>query len=314
MTGKLRLEFRAVPLRNILESALDSVRPTADARHIAIDYDHKDCNEAILCDPARLQQVIWNLLSNAIKFTPEGGRVSLSAARTNGSLVVIVRDTGNGIDADFLPHVFDRFRQQDPATTRRHGGLGLGLSIVRHLVELHGGTIAASSEGRGKGATFTLILPVAPARTNDIVMMQSQEDAELSGLPSLAGIRVLVVDNEPDARALIAAVLERWGAEVTTVGTVAEAIERIRHARPDVLLSDIAMPGEDGYDLIRQVRALDDRSMPLPAAALTAFANATDRARTLLAGYQAHLPKPIEAAELGAVVAALAGRTVKGVQ
>ena len=314
VTGKLRLEFGAVPLRNILENALDSVRPTADARHIAIDYDHKDCNEAILCDPARLQQVIWNLLSNAIKFTPEGGRVSLSAARTNGSLVVIVHDTGNGIDAEFLPHVFDRFRQQDPATTRRHGGLGLGLSIVRHLVELHGGTIEAASEGRGKGATFTLILPVAPVRTNDIVMMQSQEDAELSGLPSLAGIRVLVVDNEPDARALIAAVLERWGAEVTTVGTVAEAIERIRHARPDVLLSDIAMPGEDGYDLIRQVRALDDRSMPLPAAALTAFANATDRARTLLAGYQAHLPKPIEAAELGAVVAALAGRTVKGVQ
>jgi len=315
VTGKLRLEFRAVALRNILEAVLDAVRPTADARHVAIDYDHRDCNEAILCDPARLQQVLWNLLSNAIKFTSEGGRVSLSAARDNGTIVVTVRDTGSGIDPEFLPHVFDRFRQQDTATTRRHGGLGLGLSIVRHLVELHGGTVAAASDGLGKGATFTLTLPVAPARTNDIVMMQSEEEDGLTGLPSLAGVRVLVVDNEPDACALIAAVLERLGAEVSTAGSAAEAIESIRRSRPDVLLSDIAMPGEDGYDLIRQVRALDHPKMgPLPAAAVTAFANASDRARTLLAGYQAHLPKPVEATELGAVVAALAGRTVKSVR
>ena len=315
VTGKLRLEFRAVPLRNICEAVLDSVRPTADARHIAIRYDHQDSNEAVLCDPARLQQVIWNLLSNAIKFTPEGGFVGLSVGRAADSIVVTVRDSGTGIDPDFLPHVFDRFRQQDPATTRKHGGLGLGLSIVRHLVELHGGTITAASDGRAKGATFVLTLPVAPPRVNDVVMMHSHEEADLNGLPSLAGIRVLVVDNEADARALIAAVLERWGADVTTVGSAAEAIERIQQSRPDVLLSDIAMPGEDGYDLIRQVRALDNPAdSPLPAAALTAYATANDRARALLAGYQAHLPKPIEAAELGAVVAALAGRTVKGVR
>jgi signal transduction histidine kinase len=315
VTGKLRLEFRAVPLKNICEAVLDSLRPTAEACHVTLTYDHDESNEAILCDPARMQQIIWNLLSNAIKFTPEGGVVGLSVARTHESVAVTVRDTGTGIDPDFLPHVFDRFRQQDPATTRRHGGLGLGLSIVRHLVELHGGTITAASDGRGQGATFTVTLPIAPARANEIVMIHSQEEIHLAGLPSLAGIRVLVVDNEADARALIAAVLERWGAEVATVASVAEAMERIQHARPDVLLSDIAMPGEDGYDLIRQVRALDvGAEAPLPAAALTAFANANDRARALLAGYQAHLPKPIEAAELGAVVAALAGRTVKGVR
>jgi CheY-like chemotaxis protein/anti-sigma regulatory factor (Ser/Thr protein kinase) len=260
-----------------------------------------------------MQQVIWNLLSNAIKFTPEGGRVDLSAIRTNGSIVITVRDTGTGIDPEFLPHVFDRFRQQDPATTRRHGGLGLGLSIVRHLAELHGGSVAAASEGRGRGSTFTLTVPVAPLRTEQIVMQRPHADDDIDSLPSLAGVRVLVVDNEADARALIAAVLEQWGAEVTTVGSATEAIEEIKRARPDVLLSDIAMPGEDGYDLIRQVRALDQVN-PLPAAALTAFANANDRARALLAGYQVHLPKPIEAAELGAVVAALAGRTAKGVR
>jgi signal transduction histidine kinase len=313
VTGKLRLEFRAVPLRGVLEGALDALRPTADARKITIDSDLAAADEAMLCDPARMQQVIWNLLSNAIKFTPEGGRVDLSAIRTNGSIVITVRDTGTGIDPEFLPHVFDRFRQQDPATTRRHGGLGLGLSIVRHLAELHGGSVAAASEGRGRGSTFTLTVPVAPLRTEQIVMQRPHADDDIDSLPSLAGVRVLVVDNEADARALIAAVLEQWGAEVTTVGSATEAIEEIKRARPDVLLSDIAMPGEDGYDLIRQVRALDQLN-PLPAAALTAFANANDRARALLAGYQVHLPKPIEAAELGAVVAALAGRTAKGVR
>jgi signal transduction histidine kinase len=305
ITGKLRLEFRPVDIRSILEAAVDSVRPAADAKRVRLDVDI-DGAQAIMCDPARMQQVVWNLLSNAIKFTPEHGRVHLTAKRSNGMVVVEVTDTGSGIAPEFLPYVFDRFRQQDAATTRAHGGLGLGLSIVRHLVELHGGTVEARSEGVDRGAAFAISVPLAPLRVAETAFAEAVGDQSVDELPSLAGIRVLVVDNEADARALVAAILEGCGAQVRSTATVPEALAEIQRDRPDVLLSDIAMPIEDGYSLIRKVRALD-RS--IPAAALTAFATAGDRARALLAGYQAHIPKPIEPSELTAVVATLAGRT-----
>jgi signal transduction histidine kinase len=311
ITGKLRLELRAVSLRSMVEGALESVRPSADARDIKLVTNLTDATETLLCDPGRMQQVIWNLLSNAIKFTPAGGMVTVTTSRVGGLAVVTVTDTGAGISPSFLPHVFDRFRQQDGATTRAHGGLGLGLSIVRHLVELHGGTVEASSDGPGQGATFTVTVPVAPLRTDQIVVTAASHiDASIDVTPSLAGLHVLVVDNEADARALVAAILEGCGARVTTAESAAEAMEQIRAQRPDVLLSDIAMPGEDGYELIRKLRLLDRHGPQLPAAALTAFATSGDRARALLAGYQAHLPKPVEPSELAAVVAALAGRTV----
>ncbi len=262
--------------------------------------------EAIFCDPSRMQQVIWNLLSNAIKFTPEGGLVTVTEGRDGGMVVFSVADTGAGIEPQFLPHVFDRFRQQDPASTRKHGGLGLGLSIVRHLVELHGGTITARSDGAGLGATFVVGVPVAGMVADHAGTISQSTTLDLC---SLEGIRVLVVDNEADARGLIGAILESCGAEVVAVASAAEALEEIRRQRPDVLLSDIAMPGEDGYALIRKVRRLDTDDPPLPAAALTAYATAGDRAQALVAGYQTHLAKPIEPAELTAVVASLAGRS-----
>ena len=310
VTGKLRLEFNTVEMQTIVEAAIEAVRPSADSRGVQLICDLHDASEPILCDPSRIQQVVWNLLSNAIKFTPPGGQVRVTSEREDRFASITVADTGVGITAEFLPHVFDRFRQQDPATTRKYGGLGLGLSIVRHLVELHGGTVMATSDGEGKGATFTVRVPVAPARGDQAGAVPLQSSLSDAGeLPVLTGVRVLVVDNEADARALVATVLERCGAHVTTVSSAPEAIRRISEERPDVLLSDIAMPGQDGYDLIRELRRLERMGPAIPAAALTAFATATDRARALLAGYQAHLPKPVEPSELAAVVAALAGRT-----
>jgi signal transduction histidine kinase len=307
ITGKLRLEFRTVALRGIVEGAVESVRHQAEAKHLAFEIDAGSDGESLLCDPARMQQVIWNLLSNAIKFTPDGGHVRLSCARDGEHLVIEVSDTGAGIIPAFLPYVFDRFRQQDAATTRQHGGLGLGLSIVRHLVELHGGAIEARSAGEGRGATFIVQVPVAMIRASapDVPLQPSS----LEGLPRLEGITVLVVDNEADARSLVAAVLENCGARVIGAESTADALALLDREVPDVLLSDIAMPLEDGYVFIRKVRSLPDKRRHIPAAALTAFANATDRARTLLAGYQAHVPKPVEPSELAVVVASLAGRT-----
>jgi signal transduction histidine kinase len=306
ITGKLRLDFRTVAIRTVIEGAIESVRHQADAKHLTFDIDPGCEGESLLCDPARMQQVLWNLLSNAIKFTPDGGRVRLSVGREGEHIVITVSDTGEGIAPAFLPYVFDRFRQQDAATTRQHGGLGLGLSIVRHLVELHGGAIEARSDGQGRGATFVVHVPVAMVHRADDVAL---EPSDLDGLPRLDGVTVLVVDNEPDARSLVAAVLERCGARVVTAESTSDALAIIDRDVPDVLVSDIAMPIEDGYVLIRKVRSLPDHRRHIPAAALTAFANATDRARTLLAGYQAHVPKPVEPSELAVVIASLAGRT-----
>jgi signal transduction histidine kinase len=310
ITGKLRLEQKVVAVRAIVDAALESVLPAATAKRVALVREEGGDDHAIFCDPSRMQQVLWNLLSNAIKFTPPGGRVTLSQRREDGLIALAVGDTGVGIEAEFLPHVFDRFRQQDPASTRKHGGLGLGLSIVRHLVDLHGASIEALSDGPGRGATFIVRVPVSPVTAGDdtdavLVAAPAAQEAQ----PSLAGIRILVVDNDADARGLITTILEGRGAEVRAVESAALALDAIVEWRPDVLLSDIAMPGEDGYTLIRRIRSRESAaSPPLPAAALTAYATIGDRAQALRAGYQAHLAKPIEPAKLTATVAALAGR------
>ena len=301
ITNQLRLELRPVAVDAILQAAIDTAVPAAAAKKIAIVRETADSGASVSCDQARMQQVIWNLLSNAIKFTPENGTVRLTEGRDDGNVVLTVSDTGIGIEPEFLPHVFDRFRQQDPATTRRHGGLGLGLSIVRHIVDMHGGSIDVASEGAGRGAAFTVRIPVAA------VAADSARPGGRNGVEtSLEGIRVLVVDNEADARGLVSAILESRGAEVTAVESAAEALKTIADQRPDVLLSDIAMPGVDGYGLIREVRRRESPAAPLPAAALTAFAAESDRVKAIDAGYQAHLRKPVEPAELTAVVAALA--------
>ena len=310
ITGKLRLDLRVVPVGEVVDAAVESVRQSAEAKDIELRCQLDNPEEAILCDTARMQQVIWNLLTNAIKFTPEGGLVRVEATRRDDNVVISVTDTGTGIAADFLPYVFDRFRQQDSASTRAHGGLGLGLSIVRHLAELHGGSVRAESDGDGRGATFVVSVPMAPLRAGQIQQAEAETGAALGDLPSLAGVHVLIVDNEPDARALMRAVLEGCGAMVAEAEDVPGALTCLDASLPDVLLSDIAMPGEDGYALIRKVRGLEGPGRLVPAAAFTAYATATDRARALLAGFQVHIPKPVEPSELAAVVAALAGRTV----
>jgi len=311
ITGKLRLDCQMVPIRSLIDGALDSVRYAADAKHIAIEIDTGEAETTLWCDPARMQQVVWNLLSNAIKFTPEGGQVRIQLAREDHRLAISVTDTGSGIDPAFLPYVFERFRQQDGAPTRRHGGLGLGLSIVRHIVELHGGSVSASSEGEGQGATFVVRVPVsAPASADGRTLMDGLVIADIDDPPDLNGLTVLLVENEPDARSLACAVLERCGARVATASGAADAIEQLERELPAILLSDVALPDDEGYTLIRRIRARTDDLRSIPAAALTAFATPADRARALFAGYQAHIPKPLEPTELAAVVAALAGRSV----
>ncbi|HXG54100.1 MAG TPA: response regulator [Vicinamibacterales bacterium] len=309
ITGKLCLDLQVTPVGHIIERALESARSPADAKRVNIEHVLTGPHEAILCDPTRMQQVVWNLLTNAVKFTPEGGTVRVDARREGSTVVISVTDNGIGIAPDFLPHVFDRFRQEDGASTRQHGGLGLGLSIVRHVAELHGGSVEASSAGENCGAVFYVRMPVAPVSVVEMTPADP-ETAPETAFPSLAGIAVLVVDNEADTRALVRAVLERCGARVDEADGVPEALAQIEKHVPDVLLSDIAMPGEDGYSLIRHVRGLDGPGRLLPSAAFTAFATPTDRARALLAGYQAHVTKPVEPSTLAAVVASLARRSV----
>jgi PAS domain S-box-containing protein len=312
ITGKLRLNVILVDLPPIINAAMDAVRHSADAKNIELAVQLDPSAGPICGDQTRLQQVVWNLLSNAIKFTPRGGRVSIQLLKTDGFARVQVRDNGQGIVPEFLPYVFDRFRQADSTSTRPHSGLGLGLAIARHLIELHGGTVQAESAGEGRGATFTADIPLAPrtasaaVRRHDLLPSSLAVDME----PTLKGLHVLVVDDEPDARDLVETVLERKGARITAVATVAEALAALEREKPDVILSDLGMPGEDGYSLIRKLRAQDpERGGRIPAAALTAYASAQDRTRALLAGFQSHVPKPIEASELAAVIANLAGRT-----
>jgi PAS domain S-box-containing protein len=314
ITGKLRMDVRAVDPNSFVEAAIEAVRPAAEAKGVRVQKIMDTGVATVSGDPVRLQQVIWNLLANAIKFTPRGGRVQVRLERVDSNVEIAVSDTGAGIAPEFLPHVFDRFRQADQRTTRQHGGMGLGLSIVRHLVELHGGTVRAESEGEGRGSTFTVLLPVA-AVYQLAVEGERVHPAARETLPvfdcvdRLDGVRVLVVDDEPDTRALLKTGLTRCGAEVALAGSAAEALEAMSAAAPDLLISDIGMPEEDGYDLIRRVRALpDERAARLPAIALTAYARVEDRMQALRAGYQMHVPKPVELAELVAVAASLVRR------
>ena len=314
ISGKLRLDAHPVDLTTVINAAVDTSRPAADAKEIRVQVVLDFGAGFVLGDPVRLQQVIWNLLSNAIKFTPKHGRVQIQLERINSHVEIAVSDTGPGIDEEFLPYVFERFRQADSSITRKHGGLGLGLAIVRHLVELHGGSVEASNRADGPGAIFVVKLPVMvvrapmgapqpePARIHTNVSGRVPFDCP----PELHGIKVLAVDDEADARHLLTTVLERCGAEVRTCSSAAEAITILQDYEPDILISDIGMPDETGYDLIEKVRAgkagCSDR---IPAVALTAYARVEDRLHALTAGYNMHVPKPVEPAELAVVIASL---------
>ena len=315
IAGKLRLDVQHVELGPVVDAAVAAVTPAAMAKSVRLQKVIDPRAAVVFGDPSRLQQVIWNLLSNALKFTPKGGRVQVAVARVNSHVELTVTDTGKGITADFLPHVFDRFRQQDGSTTRTYGGLGLGLAIVRHLVELHGGTVEARSDGEGTGATFVVSLPLKAAERPDEPSAQPARGTSpgmgaCPDSPSLRGVRVLAVDDEPDARYLVKRILQQCDAVVTTAASVPEALAALAAGSFDVIVTDIGMPEQDGYDLIRQVRALPaDAGGKLPAVALTALARVEDRRRALLAGFQIHVPKPVDPAELLAVVASVAGRT-----
>jgi signal transduction histidine kinase len=314
VSGKLLLDVKEVELNKVITNAINVVRPAADAKGIRITYDGKPGRDFISGDAARLQQIAWNLLSNAVKFTPEGGSVRVWLERSDSHIKVSVNDSGKGIAADFLPHVFDRFRQADSTTTRNYGGLGLGLAIVRHLVELHGGTVSAESPGDGLGATFSTTFPLLAVSTDahlaEAACCDARESRATNGRLKLEGLRVLVVDDEPDTRQVISAVIRKSGAEVRTCASVPEALETLKRWKPDILMSDIGMPDEDGYSLIQKVRSLSVESGGLiPAAALTAYARDEDRERALAAGFQMHVAKPIGSRELIATVAGLAGRT-----
>jgi PAS domain S-box-containing protein len=309
ITGKLRINARPVDIIPSIESALEAIRPAADAKQITIVVEREPYATVVTGDSDRLQQVFWNLLSNAVKFTPRNGRVEVKISRSNSQLEVTVSDTGAGIRGEFLPFIFERFTQADTTTARRHAGLGLGLSIVRHIVELHGGTVTAESEGVGKGSSFRIALPVralhrpeaeAPARQVAINTLTEEI--------TLDEVRVLVVDDEAETRELLKIILASHRAEVMTSASAAEALPHLDDWKPNVLVSDIGMPVLDGYAFIKRVRSLNSEQRDIPAIALTAYARAEDRMRALAAGFQMHVPKPVEASELVMVIASLVKR------
>jgi CheY-like chemotaxis protein/anti-sigma regulatory factor (Ser/Thr protein kinase) len=314
ITGKLRLEVRTIELSTVIEAAANAVRPAAEAKDIRLQILLDTKVGPVSGDSDRLQQVFWNLLNNAVKFTPKGGRVQVRLERVDSHVEVIVSDTGRGIRPEFLPQVFDRFRQADQTTTRKEGGLGLGLSIARQLVEMHGGTVHVESEGEGRGASFTVKLPrlvtiQSPGKEQEkhVHPTISEDFVSIDCVPELTGLRILIVDDEADARELLRQVLEMCDAEVTTTGTAAEALDALGKDGYDVLVSDIGMPEADGYTLIGKVRSLPaEKGGRIPAVALTAYARVEDRVRALTAGFQVHVPKPVEPVELIAVVASLA--------
>jgi signal transduction histidine kinase/ActR/RegA family two-component response regulator len=306
ITGNLYLELHPIELESVLEAAVNVVRPTAEAKGIHIELNLDTEPIAVSGDTNRLQQVFWNLLSNAVKFTPSGGTVSVTLHRVDSHAEIIVTDTGPGISPEFLPYVFDRFRQADSTSTRHHGGLGLGLAIARHLIEIHGGMIEATSGGVGKGATLTVRLPVAGARVVDLPR-EPDHEVEFQMEPTkshdaLAGLHVLMVDDDEDTLELLSAALRQRSADVTSVSSASAALEAIQNSRPDVLISDIAMPGEDGYQLIRKVIELK-LEPELPAIAITAYAKDEDRQSALAAGFHRYLSKPVELREFIAAVA-----------
>jgi PAS domain S-box-containing protein len=308
-TGKLRLDIRLVDLDLVIKTAIDALRPAADAKGIRVQIVLDSGVGSVSGDHERLQQIVWNLLSNAIKFTPRGGRVQVRLERTGSYIEIVVSDNGKGIAPEFLPYVFDRFTQADSTITRTHGGLGMGLAIVKHLTELHGGTIEASSKGIGCGATFTVKLPIMPITAvtgnRPEVEWNNVSDESFSCPTELNGLRVLIVDDEPDTCEMIKVILEQCNAEVKTAFSVTEALEILKHWMPAVLVSDIGMPGENGYDLIRKVREYESEGKRIPAVALTAFARIEDRIKALSAGFQMHVPKPVEPAELISIIASL---------
>ncbi len=331
-SGKLRLEMELTDIHTVLADALDVVRPMAENKGITLRTKLNIKQEMIMCDAARLRQVVWNLLSNAIKFTQEGGSVELRTEQSIEQVHIIVSDTGKGIDPDFVPYLFDRFRQEDSSASRRHGGLGLGLSLVKHLVELHGGEVMVASEGAGRGSTFTIMLPRAgrsaatveepPALTAIAAAGKTDSDVAnplLNGM--LAGMRVLAVDDQQDAREMLTKFLSKTGAVVTTVSSGSEALAYLSSLPagdwPEILVCDIAMPDEDGYSVMARVRTLERKlgiklSARIPAIALTAMARSRDRLLALAAGYQMHIPKPVDPAELLLVISSLAGKLNSG--
>lgn len=313
VSGKTRLDVQPIDLAWIIESAVGTLAPAAAAKQVRI-VKMLDPVQTMSGDPARLQQVLWNLLANAIKFTPKGGRVDIVLQRINSHVEIGVSDNGEGISPEFLPFVFDRFRQQDASKTRRHGGLGLGLSIVKNLVELHGGSVRVESEGLGKGAIFTVSLPLVSVRQGTAPRVHpGAEQNEVCPVDvELEGVRVLVVDDERDSLEFVRRLLKECKASVVTASSAAEGLRLIRAERPDVIVSDIGMPEKDGLEMMRELRGQSANSSKIPAIALTAFARSEDRTRAMLAGYQVHLSKPVQPQELLAAIANLAGRTGAG--
>lgn len=310
ISGKVQLDVQSIDLSEVINAALDAVKLSIEAKKLRMRVTLDARAGRLRGDPGRLQQVFWNLLTNAVKFTPSGGRIDVVMERVNSHVEVSVEDSGLGIKPDFLAFVFDRFRQADSSTTRRHGGLGLGLSIVKHLVELHGGSVRVKSPGEGQGATFVVALPISVMRTEDSGRFErpafSDVDVSTIELPRLEGVCALVVDDQPDARILICRLIEEHGGRCIVAETAAEALTLIDQDGVNILISDIGMPDVDGYELIRKIRSMHSGTLRnLPAIALTAYARADDRQRALLAGFQMHVSKPVEPRELIAGIASL---------
>ena len=316
ISGKMRLDIRPVEIHRVIEAALDAVRLAAEAKELRLQTLFDPSAGPINGDPDRLQQVVWNLLMNAVKFTPRDGRIQVTLQRVSSHLEIVVSDSGAGIRSELLPVIFDRFKQGESGSTRNQSGLGIGLALVRHLVELHGGSVAAESEGEGKGATFRVKLPLVDALVplgDDRAHPTARQPVPAYHGPSLRGLRVLVVDDDPDALDLIATILRRAEAEPMLCSSPPEALAAVQSWKPHVLVSDIEMPGEDGYSLIRKIRELaGSQGGQIPAVALTAYGRPEDRVRSLSAGYSMHVAKPVDPVELGVIVANLAGRSLSG--
>lgn len=316
ITGKLQIELRPIELSAVIESAIDAVRPAAELKAIRFETDLASAACLVPGDPNRLQQIFWNLFSNAVKFTPQEGLVRVDVTRHSPWVQVAVKDSGIGISPEFLPFIFDRFRQADGSTTRTHGGLGLGLAIVKHLVQLHRGVVEVESPGKDQGAIFTVRIPLATTKSSQQVQHQIVSETDNNGLPPgfsdiLKGLRILVVDDEADSRELITAILSRCGSEVKCSESAAAAIKDVRNWKPDLLVSDIGMPNEDGYSLIGKLRRLrSKKAREIPAIALTAYATVEDRTRALSSGFQLHVPKPIDPEVLVRSLASAAGRKI----
>lgn len=315
ISGKVRLDVQRIDLAAVIFASVNTVKPAADAKGIRIQTILDPHAGPVSGDPNRLQQIFWNLLGNAVKFTPKDGRIQVLMEKVDSHVEISIVDSGEGIKPEFLPHVFGRFRQADASTTRRHGGLGLGLAIVKQLSELHGGSVRASSTGSGKGATFIVSLPLTAIHSEEGLLTTRRHSkmgvgpVTNEGRTEISGVKVLVVDDEPDARGLVRRLLEDCGAQVIVAASAEEAYLMVQSERPDILVSDIGMPGEDGYALIRRVRALDATlGGNTPAVALTAYARAEDRMKAVVAGFQHHVVKPVEPAELITMVASLAKR------